>query len=241
LTLYVERKQLVAPGEILADGKYVSGENTHREGDKLFSSKVGVVDIDGDKLDVVPLKGSYVPHVDDIVVGRISDILMSGWLVNIDAPYPALLPASETSGHSTRTPRPRIDLSKMLDVGDLVVSKVLAFDRTRDPLVSTKGPGLGKVTSGRIVKISPAKIPRLIGKKASMISILKKETGAHIMVGQNGTVLISAKQPDSENLAIEAIRMIEREAHTQGLTDRIQAMLHAKKKGEKSETARESS
>lgn len=129
----------------------------------------------------------------------------------------------------------------MFDVGDLVVSKVLAFDRTRDPLVSAKGPGLGRVSSGRIVKISPAKIPRLIGKKGSMISILKKETGAHIMVGQNGTVLISAKYPDSENMAIQAIRMIEREAHTQGLTDRIQALLNAEKKGEKNESTRKSS
>lgn len=232
---------MVAPGEILAEGKYVSGENIHQEADKLFSSKVGVVDIDGDKLVIVPLKGCYIPHVDDIVVGRIVDILMSGWMVDIGAPYPALLPASETSGHSARAPRPRMDLSKMFDVGDLVVSKVLAFDRTRDPLVSAKGPGLGRVSSGRIVKISPAKIPRLIGKKGSMISILKKETGAHIMVGQNGTVLISAKYPDSENMAIQAIRMIEREAHTQGLTDRIQALLNAEKKGEKNESTRKSS
>lgn len=237
--MYVERKQLVAPGEILAEGKYTSGENTDREGDKLFSSKVGVVEIDGDKLGVVPLKGCYVPRVDDVVVGRIVDIVMSGWMVGIDAPYPALLPASEV--FEQRVPRSGMDLSKTFGVGDLVVCKVLAFDRTRDPLITAKGPGLGKVTSGRIVKISPAKIPRLIGKKGSMIAILKKETGAHIMVGQNGTVLVSAKHPDAENTAIQAIRMIEREAHTQGLTDRIQARLGTGRKGEQSEVTRETS
>lgn len=228
--MHVERKQLVAPGEILAEGKYVSGENVHREGDRLFSSKVGVVEIDGDRLGVVPLKGCYVPHVNDIVVGRITDIVMSGWMVDIDAPYPALLPASEA--FAPRTPRSRMDLSKMFDVGDLVVSKILAFDRTRDPLVTAKGPGLGRVSSGRVVKVSPAKIPRLIGKKGSMISVLKKETGTHIMVGQNGTVLVSGESPNLENVAIQAIRMIEREAHTQGLTDRIQVMLRDKTRGE---------
>ena len=41
--MYVERKQLVAPGEILAEGKYVSGDNTHRDGDKVFSSQLNVV------------------------------------------------------------------------------------------------------------------------------------------------------------------------------------------------------
>lgn len=237
--MHVEKKQLVAPGEILAEGKYISGENTHREGDRVFSSKVGVVEIDGDRLGVVPLKGRYIPHVDDVVVGRIIDVGMSGWMVDIDAPYPALLPASEALGQ--RVPRSRMDLSKMFEVGDLVVSKVLAFDRTHDPLITSKGPGLGKVTSGRILKVSPAKIPRLIGKKGSMISVLKKETGTHIMVGQNGTVLVSGKNPAAENTAIQAIRMIEREAHTQGLTDRIQAMLGAKKEEGGSEVGREAS
>ena len=226
----MEKKQLVAPGEILAKGKYVSGENVHREDDRLFSSKVGVVEIDGERLGIVPVKGCYVPHVNDTVVGRITDIGMSGWMVDIDAPYPALLPGSEVFGQ--RTPRSRMDLSKTFDVGDLVVSKILAYDRTRDPLITAKGPGLGRVTSGRVVKVSPAKIPRLIGKKGSMIGILKKETGTHIMVGQNGTVLVSGKSPERENIAIQAIRMIEREAHTQGLTDRIQVMLRDKKRDE---------
>lgn len=230
--MYVEKKQLVAPGEILAEGKYVPGENTHREGDKIFSSRVGVVEVEGDRLGVVPVKGCYTPHVDDVVVGRIVDIGMSGWTVDIDAPYPALLPASETQILGHRAPRQRVDISGMFEVGDLVVSKVLAFDRTRDPLITAKGPGLGKVTTGRIIRVSAAKIPRLIGSKGSMISTIKKETGAHIMVGQNGTVLVSGKSPESENAAIHAIGMIEREAHTRGLTDRIQAMLRTKMKGE---------
>ena len=228
--MYVEKKQLVAPGEILAEGRYLSGENTHREGEKVYSSRVGVVEIAGDRLGVIPLKGPYIPHVGDVVVGRIVDIAMSGWIVDIDAPYPALLPASETFGH--RGPRGSVDLSRIFNIGDLVVSEVLAFDRTRDPLITAKGPGLGKIASARIIQLSPAKVPRLIGRKGSMISLLKKGTGANIIVGQNGIVLVSGKSPDSENAAIRAIRMVEREAHTRGLTDRIQAMLRTKIRGE---------
>ncbi len=228
--MYVEKKQLVAPGEILAEGKYLSGENTHREGQIVYSSRVGVVEIVGDRLGVIPLKGRYIPHVGDIVVGRIVDIGMSGWIVDIEAPYPALLPASETFGH--RGPRGRMDLSRMFDVGDLVVSEVLAFDRTRDPLISAKGPGLGKITGGRMIELSPTKVPRLIGRKGSMISLIKKGTGANIIVGQNGIILVSGRSRDSENAAIHAIRMIEREAHTHGLTDRIQVMLRTMMRGE---------
>jgi len=46
-----------------------------------------------------------------------------------------------------------------------------------------------------------------------------------ITVGQNGLVLVWGKSPDAERLAVEAIYMVEREAHTRGLTDRIKEMI----------------
>jgi exosome complex component RRP4 len=223
LTLHVEKKQLVAPGEIVAEGGYFAGDNVYKENDKVFASRLGLVEVDGNRVLVVPIKGCYIPYLDDPVIGRIVDVGMSGWSVDINAPYPALLPASETFGH--REPFPKADLTKIFDVGDLVLAKVIAFDRTRDPLITVKGPELGKATSGRIVKISPTKIPRLIGRKGSMISTLKKQTGCQIMVGQNGIVLVSGKSPEDERVAVSAIYMIEREAHTRGLTDRIQEMI----------------
>ena len=105
------------------------------------------------------------------------------------------------------------------------MTQILAFDRTRDPLLTIKGPGLGKVSTGRVVEIAAAKIPRLIGRKGSMISMLKQETGCQITVGRNGVVLVWGKTPESERLAVEAIYMVEKEAHTRGLTDRIRDMI----------------
>jgi exosome complex component RRP4 len=178
--------------------------------------------VDGNRVFVVPLKGGYIPRVGDLVAGRIVDIGLSGWSVDIRAPYEAMLPASETPG--PRGPRRR-DLSTSYEVGDMLLAEILAFDRTRDPLLTVKGPGLGKVASGRVVEISAAKIPRLIGRKGSMISMLKKETDCQITVGQNGVVMVWGKSPDSERVAVEAIYMVEREAHTRGLTDRIREMI----------------
>lgn len=180
------------------------------------------MEIDGNRVFVVPLKGGYIPRVGDLVAGRIVDIGLSGWNVDIRAPYEAMLPASETPG--PRGPR-RQDLSSTFDVGDMVIAEILAFDRTRDPLLTAKGPGLGKVATGRVVEISAAKIPRLIGRKGSMISMLKKETDCQITVGQNGMVLVWGKSPENERIAVEAIYMVEREAHTRGLTDRIREMI----------------
>ncbi len=121
-------------------------------------------------------------------------------------------------------------MDKIFGVGDLVIAQVIAFDRTRDPLLTTKGRGLGKMTSGHVAKISPTKIPRIIGKKGSMITMLKKETGTDIIPGQNGVILATGGSPDQERIAVEALYMIEREAHTTGLTDRVKAMIEERMK-----------
>jgi exosome complex component RRP4 len=230
LTLHTERKQLVAPGELLAEGPYFPGENTYREGGKIFASRIGLAEIVGNKLVVVPIKGAYIPRLDDIVIGRITDITMSSWQVDICAPYPALLPMSETPMHRGREGGRR-DLSEIFSVGDLVLAQVIAFDRTRDPLLTTRGRGLGKVASGRVARISPAKIPRIIGKKGSMITMLKKETETDIIPGQNGVILATGRNPDQERIAVEALYMIEREAQTMGLTDRVKLFIQERMKG----------
>jgi exosome complex component RRP4 len=230
LTLHAERKQLVGPGELLAEGPFFAGENTYRDGTRIFSSRVGLAEVIGNKLIVVPVKGAYIPRLDDIVVGRVTDIGMSGWQVDIDAPYPAMLPASETPLQRGRDAGRR-DLSHIYTVGDLMIAQVIAFDRTRDPLLTTKGRGLGKVTSGHVARITPAKIPRIIGKKGSMITMLKNETRTDIIPGQNGVILVIGTNPEHESTAVEAIYMIEREAHTSGLTDRVKAMIVERMKG----------
>jgi len=230
LTVYAEKRRLVAPGELLAEGPFFAGENTYREGTKVFSSRVGMADVIENKIIVVPIKGAYIPRIEDIVVGRVTDIGMSGWQVDICAPYPAMLPQSETPMERGRD-MGRRDLGRTYGVGDLMIAEVIAFDRTRDPLLTTKGRGLGKVTAGKVARIAPAKIPRIIGKKGSMITMLKKETGVDIIPGQNGVILAVGRNPDQERIAVEALYMIEREAHTSGLTDRVKALIMDRMKG----------
>jgi exosome complex component RRP4 len=77
---------------------------------------------------------------------------------------------------------------------------------------------------GRFATISPPKIPRVIGKKGSMIQVIQERTGCRIMTGQNGLIWIDGGRAD---LAIKAIQKIEKEAHTTGLTERVVEMLDA--------------
>ncbi len=93
----------------------------------------------------------------------------------------------------------------------------------------TTSPGLGKITKGQIMNVTPTKIPRVIGRQGSMISMIKNETGCQIILGLNGIILITGKTPITEKLAMTAINKIEEESHTSGLTDRITKFLKEEK------------
>ncbi len=223
MTFHFENKQIVAPGDLLAEGDYATGENTFKEENKIFAIRLGLVQYEGKKVSVVALNTFYVPAIGDQVIGKVIEASMSGWDVDINAPYIASLRASEVLNKPFRPQRD--DLTKILDIGDLVLAKIIQFDRTHDPSLTVQEPGLGKIAQGQIVKVSPAKIPRIIGRKASMITMLKKETGCRITVGQNGIILISGGNPEDERLAMMAVQKIEQEAHTSGLTDRVSEMI----------------
>jgi exosome complex component RRP4 len=224
---FFERRQIVTPGDLIAEDDYVSGENTYIEDSKIYASRIGIVEYENKKVNVVALRAFYIPKAGDIVIGTVVEVGFNGWTVDINAPYRALLRASNVL---SRPFKPQKDeLSQVLDMGDLVVGKITAYDRSHDPQLEVDEPGLGKITRGQIVKITSTKIPRAIGRKGSMISMIKQETDCQIILGLNGVILITGKNLEDEELAIMAIRKIDEESHTSGLTDRVTQMLKEEK------------
>lgn len=227
MPIFLEKRQLVTPGDLIAEGEYVAGENTFVEKSKIYAARVGIVEYENKRVDVVALKAFYVPRPGDIVIGTITEVGFNGWTVDINSPYIALLRASDVLSRPFKPQKD--DLPQVLDAGDLVVAKIVSYDRTHDPQLTVAEPGLGKITRGQIIKITPTKIPRVIGKKGSMISMIKQETGCNIILGLNGVVLITGKTLEDEQLAMRALVKIEQESHTSGLTDRITQMLKEEK------------
>ena len=224
---YFEKKQLVTPGEMLAEGEYVAGNNTYAENSKIYAARIGLADCNNKQVNVVALRSFYFPKVGDVVIGTILEVGFNGWTVDIKAPYTALLRASDVL---SRPFKPQNDeLSQVLSGGDLIVAKIASYDRAHDPQLTVGEPGLGKITRGQIIKVTPSKIPRIIGKKGSMISMIKQETNCQIILGLNGVILVTGKNPDDEELALAAIQKIENESHTSGLTDRITQFLKEEK------------
>ena len=228
MTLYFNRRDLVVPGDLLAEGDYEVGENIHKIGNRFYATRVGLFELkDERRITVIALNSIYVPKPGDVVIGDVVDVGVGSWAVDIRAPRLAILRAADALGKPFRPDRE--ELTRFLTVGDTVIAKVKAYDRTRNPLLTLGEPGLGKVTSGLIVRITPSKVPRLIGKKGSMIGMLKRETGCQIVIGMNGVVLVRCRNPEDEELLVEAIEKIERESHVEGLTDRVARMIRRRK------------
>lgn len=228
---FYESRQLVTPGDLLAEGNYIPGDNTYKENNKIYATRVGLVNYEHREIHVTALKAFYVPRVGDTVIGKVAEVGLGGWMVDINAPHLAVLRASDVLDRPFRPQKN--DLSSIFDAGDLLIAEIVAYDRTRDPLLTVREPGLGKVTHGLVVEVTPTKIPRLIGRKGSMVNMLKRETECRITIGQNGLVLINGKTLEDEQIAAMAIRKIEKEAHTGGLTDRVTEMVRREKGGVK--------
>lgn len=223
--IHVENKDLVIPGQILADDEYYSGRGTFKENGKVCSYLLGRVSLRNKKIRVIPLKSKYVPKKGDVVIGKIKDVRFSMWDVDINSPYSGILPAFEVFG------REKKELNRTFDVGDVLFLRVVDVDEIKKAKLGLKGRGMGKFKGGIIVDIAPTKVPRLIGKKGSMINMIKDKTNCKIVVGQNGLVWVKGND-DMEQLTREIIQLIEAEAHTSGLTNKIKNKLYLTIDGE---------
>ena len=216
------KRKYVIPGEVVARGNVRADLNVMRVNDQLIATRVGMAEIGHDVVRVIPLSGPYIPRIDDLVVGKIIDYSAFAWEADINSCFFGILPAASVFG---RDYSPAKDsLTDKLKVGDMIAARVIAFDRTRDPLLSISGPGLGRIPRGQVAKISPAKVPRLIGKKGSMIKTIEAGTKSRMLIGQNGVVVIVGS-PDDTIRAISAVNLVEEEAHSPDLTQKVQALL----------------
>lgn len=212
-------RPVVVPGEVIASGHYRAGENTVRINNSIVAIRVGFPQTKGNVVRVIAFKGVYVPKVEDFVIGVISDVYYNMWKVDINSPYSAILPAIDVFGRKFDPTRD--STLKKMDVGTVIKARIVLFDRTQNPILTIRGDGLGVVEKGFITFVNPSKIARLIGKKGSTLQKIEQLTNSKIYVGQNGVILIETNNFETKNKIVEVIKLIEREAHVSGLTDKI--------------------
>jgi len=212
---------LVLPGEEIPSQGLKPGPGTYRVGGKVYASILGLLAPRPPFVQVIPLSGRYIPKSNDVVLGTVTDVQGTFWLLDIGAPRWAPL-------HMTGTPW-KVEVGEteqFLRVGESVVVRVENLDPTGRIGVTMLGEGLGKLEGGSIVHVSPARIPRVVGRGGSMIETITRLTGAQVAVGQNGRIWVDG-DPDAIHRVREALRMISEDGQRRGLTERVESYLRS--------------
>jgi len=209
-------RKIVIPGEVISEGEeFLPGEGTEKRDDKIYALKYGLAEETNRLIKVIPLSGVYDPRRGNVVIGKVENLTMNGWLLDIGASESGFIGLSEVPRFVHKD-----NLEDVMDIGDMVIAKIIAIHK-RGIDLTIKMKGLGKIEEGLIFDINPHKVPRIIGKEGSMIKLIKDETGCNIIVGQNGTILINGDNIENELRAKEAIMFIAKKSFVSGLTDEV--------------------
>ena len=220
-----EKRKIVIPGEtIVVGGDFLPGENTEKKGDEIIATKFGLAEEQGNLVKVIALSGVYTPRRGNVVIGTVSNLTFNGWVVDIGMAENAFIPLTEVPRFVNKNA-----IDEVMDFGDLVVAKIIE-SRGRGIDMTLRSRGLGKIEDGMIIKVNPNKVPRIIGKEGSMVTLIKEKTGCNITVGQNGRVWLKGNTIEEELYAKKAIMFVADNSYISGLTDAVNKWFEENKK-----------
>ncbi len=214
-------RKLVITGEQVGKGR--AGHGCYEENGNVYSKFVGLAESKGDMHFVIPLSGVYNPKRGDGVIGKVVEIIAQKWFVDINSPYEAVLTLGEATEEFIDLAKS--DLTKYFDYNDLIFAEILSVNKQRQIMLSMRSRKARKLRGGRLISVTSSKVPRIIGKGGSMVEMIKQLSGTQIVVGQNGIVWVKG---ENEDLAAEAVLMIEERAHLHGLTEFMKRFLEEK-------------
>lgn len=215
-------REILLPGDEIEEEDLKPGRGIFKRDGKLYAARLGVKRVRSGYVNVAAQSGRYEPQEGEKVIGTVTDINSSFWMIDVNAPNPAVLHVNDVPWMVDYG-----DTASYIEVGDAVLIKITSVDEQNSMQVTMDEEGLRKLDEGQIIEIPPAQVPRVIGRGGSMISMLKKYTDCKIYVGQNGRIWVDGKL-EGQYLAIKAIKMIEQNAQVVGLTDLIEEFLEEK-------------
>jgi exosome complex component RRP4 len=200
-------KEIVVPGELLTTESKQIGVHTFAREGKIFADCLGIKNESHDRISVVPLRGKYVPVENDVIIGVVKNEKFAGYDIEINSFYPSFVSNK--------------DMREPLKVGSVISAKIVKVTEMNEAELGM----VRSLSDGEVVSVTPVKVPRIIGKNASMLNAVKNGTGSTIMVGRNGLVWING---GNTQVAAETILRIEEYSHAENLTHDIQCFLAAR-------------
>ncbi|MDE1865261.1 MAG: hypothetical protein KGH94_01315 [Candidatus Micrarchaeota archaeon] len=202
-------RNIVLPGEMISD-RPQRIENTYVENGRTYSKIMGMYE--PNSRGVIPLEGSWSPNTEDTVVGVVMEQRNKVFVIDLRFFGRCLLVPGKFDEYS-------------FEPGEIIEAKIKEVENRKTIVLSD-----GKLLEGgRMIRVKPKKVLRVIGKKNTMINQIREITKTDIVVGLNGLIWMRGGNIE---LAEEAIFKVEREAHTSGLTESIKQYLETRTKSE---------
>lgn len=197
---------MIIPGDLVSESP-IRMANGFIQNGKTYSKVLGIYD--DSEHTIIPLEGSWIPRLDDSVVGIIMEARPKVYIVDLSYFGRALLIPGKYDKYE-------------FEPGDMISALIKNIEGKNTIILDEPK----ELEGGTILCIKPKKIPRVIGKKSTMVRQIAEYTGAHIVVGMNGLIWL---KDGNITLATEALLKVEREAHLSGLTDKIKNFLENNK------------
>jgi len=67
------KRKYVVPGDKIIEGNFRPLMNVIKTGNAIIATRIGIAEAGRDGIKVIPLSGVYIPRVNDIVIGKITD------------------------------------------------------------------------------------------------------------------------------------------------------------------------
>ncbi|MDW8043766.1 MAG: hypothetical protein RMJ30_05955 [Nitrososphaerota archaeon] len=210
---FVNDKEFVVPGQPLSDEAGRAGKHTYVQGGKVYSAVPGIARVVGQRIEVIPARGPYKPREGDKVVGIVVDVKPSHYELDLGWGILGILRAKQKKGGSRQA----------LAIGDVVYASI-GFAGVKGVMLRS-GKDATRVQRGILVRMSPARVPRLIVRNRELQETIEKETGCKLFVGLNGLIAVVGQSSVKEYAAVAAINLVEREPALEGLKEKVTGLI----------------
>ena len=217
----IKENEIVVPGQILATGKkFIPSGKCIRIDENIVSTVVGAVTIKDDVIKVNSNSNNYSPEIGDKIIGKIISMNNYGWRADIGSNMVVELDLRDASTSFIESGK----MDKFMSVGDTIYAEITRKHRENFK-ISTKNKPFRKLIPGKLINVKNSSIPRIIGKSGSMINMIKEASNCNVIVGQNNMVYVQNDNIENIFNVQNAIKLIESEANSSGLTEKIKEML----------------
>lgn len=193
-------KKIVIPGELLTDQRKKLGHNVYVSNNKIYSQVVGILSESNDYVSVIALNGTYKANLNDGIVLIVKDDLPNGYVLEYNS--------------FTDTFLPRSMIRKELKKGQIIFARLSSINDNDTIDIDH----INILPKGRLISVSPVKVPRLIGKNDSMLNLFKNLLKANIVIGKNGWIWYSC---DNYLLLEKVISLVANNSQKSNLTNSI--------------------